>query len=392
MSPQRLIMAVFFLQALAFGSWIPRIPDIQEKLGLSPAELALTLLGTATGTLMTLPFAGRLASAIGGRATIIYGFYAYLAAVCLPGFAWNGPMLYLALAVLGATLSIIELGMNVEADLIEKETGSAIMSRCHGFWSLGMMAGSLIGAGFAGLMLEPRWSLLIAALLSLPVCIYVSMRLPVPEVAEAGDDAADVKRFQLPGKPLLAICFFLFGVTMAEGAIADWSGVYLRDIFLTSGAATGLGYALFSMTAAGGRFIGDWMRGRFGPVKTARLCGVTLLLGLVIVLLAPLASIAFGGFALIGFGVSVGFPLGVTAAASLTDRPPAASVAILTFVAISGFMVGPPMIGFVAEYSGLREGLAMLLPPLVLSLFLTGSLRPKGRPPKHEPVVAGEIL
>jgi MFS family permease len=146
------------------------------------------------------------------------------------------------------------------------------------------------------------------------------------------------------------------------------------------------------MTAAGGRFIGDWMRGRFGPVKTARLCGVTLLLGLVIVLLAPLASVAFGGFALIGFGVSVGFPLGVTAAASLTDRPPAANVAILTFVAISGFMVGPPMIGFVAEYSGLREGLAMLLPPLVLSLFLTGSLRPKGRPPKHEPVVAGEIL
>jgi MFS family permease len=176
---------------------------------------------------------------------------------------------------------------------------------------------------------------------------------------------------------LLGICFFTLGITMTEGAIADWSAVYLRDVFGSDAALAGLGYSLFALTLALGRFVGDRLKARFGAVSLARVCGVLALAGILVVVTSPAHYVTLIGFALVGLGASVGFPLAVTAAASLTDRPAASSVAVLSFVALIGFLVGPPLIGFVAEVGGLRVGLAMLLPGLVLSLVLTGMLAPR---------------
>lgn len=391
MSLQRLIMAVFFLQPIAFGCWLPRIPEIQARLSLGPADLAMALLGLPVGTLLTLPFAGRFVARIGGRATILYGFMVFLVLVSLPAFATSMPMLFCLLALLGVALSTLELGLNVEADDIEKTAGVEIMSRCHGFWSLGIMAGSLIGAALLALRLPPEWSILGVAVAVLPLAILVSARLPRPQVKELEPHLQKPAGLHLPSKALLAVSLFVFGITMTEGAIADWSAVYLKGIFQTTGMTTGIGYTIFALMAAAGRFAGDAMKGRFGAVTTARLCGCSSLLGLGIVLLAPNAATALVGFAAVGFGVSVGFPLAVTASASIGDRPAAENVAILTFIALAGFLVGPPMIGFVAEVSSLRIGLATLLPTLCLSLALTHVLAPKaGRAPKR--IVVGEIL
>jgi MFS family permease len=166
----------------------------------------------------------------------------------------------------------------------------------------------------------------------------------------------------LPGKALIGICLFVFGITMTEGAIADWSAVFLRDVFGAEPATAGIGYSVFAGMVAAGRFVGDWLKARLGAVATARLCGCFSLIGMALIVLAPISWLAFAGFAAAGFGVSVGFPLAVTAAAGLTDRPTAASVAILSFIALFGFLIGPPMIGLVAEHLGLRYGLATLLP------------------------------
>jgi MFS family permease len=140
---------------------------------------------------------------------------------------------------------------------------------------------------------------------------------------------------------------------------------------------TGLGYSVFACLVATGRFGGDYMKSRFGAVAIARACGCASLAGMLIVLFAPTTTVALVGFAAIGVGVSVGFPLAVTASASLTDRPAASSVAILTFIALSGFLVGPPAIGFVAEAFGLRVGLGILLVPLAISLLFTRMLTPR---------------
>ena len=169
---------------------------------------------------------------------------------------------------------------------------------------------------------------------------------------------------------MLGISFFAFGIALTEGAIADWSAVYLRDVFEAKGASIGLGYAAFAAMVASGRFAGDHFKQRFGARRTAEICSAISLLGIAVVCAAPNLILAYLGFALVGIGVSVGFPLGVSAAAQLSDRPPASSVATLTFIALLGFLVGPVLIGFVAQALGMRMGLLMLGLPLLLSLIL----------------------
>lgn len=373
---QRLVMLIFFLQPIAFGAWLPRIPDIQAKLQLGTADLAIALLGLPVGTLLTLSFAGRVVSRIGGRAAIIYGFVFFLAVVSLPAFAPTVTLLFFSLMILGVALSTVELGMNVEADLTEKVTGLIIMSRSHGFWSLGIMFGSLLGVGAIAIGAAPHWSILAISVIVLPIALIVSTRLPkLPESHQA--ETAVKSGFKLPGLALLGVCAFVFGVTMTEGAIADWSAVYLRDVFGSEGAQMGLGYSVFACMVAAGRFSGDYLKGRFGAVAIARACGTASLAGMAIILLAPAAPLALIGFAAVGVGVSVGFPLAVTAAAALTDRPAAASLAILSLVALLGFLIGPPIIGFIGEYWGLRAGLAVLIVPLSVSLIFTRMLTPR---------------
>jgi MFS family permease len=303
----------------------------------------------------------------------------FLAVVSLPVFAKSIEMLFVALLIVGVALSTLELGLNVEADRAEKTTKLVIMSRCHGFWSLGIMFGSLIGAGSMALHLSAQWSIPVVALIVLPLALITSVKLPADEKAVAAPSTATSAGAprKLPSFALLGICAFTFGVTMTEGAIADWSAVYLKDVQLAGGAATGLGYSVFACLVATGRFAGDSMKARFGAVAIARGCGCAALVGLVIVLLAPGTFMALVGFGCIGIGVSVGFPLAVTASAGLTDRPAAASVAILSFIALLGFLVGPPLIGFVGEFWGLRAGLAILLVPLAASLAFTGMLAPR---------------
>ncbi|HEV7308046.1 MAG TPA: MFS transporter [Ensifer sp.] len=379
MTNQRLIMLIFFLQPIAFGAWLPRIPDVQQRLGLGPAELAIALLGMPVGILMTLPFAGRLVARIGGRATILYGFVVFLALVWLPTWATSIEQLFVTLAIVGAALTTLELGLNVEADAIEKHSGQLIMSTCHGFWSLGIMTGTLVGVGFAALQMAPEWAVPITAAVMLPVSVYVATKLPLLQSAEAkGGDAASSRR-KLPSLALLGVCFFVFGITMTEGAVADWSAVFLRDVFGLSSASAGFGYSIFAFMVATGRFAGDRLKASYGPVAVARACGVASICGLLLVVSSPAAWAALAGFAAMGFGVSVGFPLAVTAAADQTDRPAAASVAILSFIALLGFLLGPPLIGLIAEYSDMRFGLGVLVPFLVTSLLLTGRLKPAVR-------------
>lgn len=381
----RLIMAVFFLQPIAFGAWLPRIPEIQQSLGLGPADLAIALLGLPVGTLLTLPIAGRFVAHIGSWATILWGFPVFLAVVALPTFASSQAMLFAALAIVGIALSTLELGLNVEADKIEKSSGKLIMNTCHGFWSLGIMAGSLIGSGLAALAIDPHWAVVATALATLPLALLSSKALP--QYVDAGEAHGQAHtKWKLPGKALVGICLFVFGITMTEGAIADWSAVFLRDVFAAGTGLAGIGYSVFAGMVAAGRFVGDRLKARLGAVATARFCGCFSLVGMALVVLAPHPVLAFAGFAFTGFGVSVGFPLAVTAAAGLTDRPTPASVAMLSFVALFGFLIGPPLIGFVAEATGMRFGLATLIPVLALSLAMTGMLSRSAK--VEEPVPA----
>ncbi len=378
LSPQRLTMLAFFLQPVAFGSWLPRIPEIQAGLGLGPAALALALLGMPCGTLLTLPFAGPLVARIGGRGAIIWGFVFYTIAASLPVLAPHPILLFIALMFAGSAISFVELGLNVQADLVEKTSGKLIMNTSHGCWSLGIMVGSLIGSGFAAIGVAPQIAVPLLAVLVLPVAILTGIALPKLNDAPA-EGQTQKSAWSLPSPALIGICLFVFGITMTEGAMADWSAIFLRDALSAEGGLVGLGYSLFAFMVAAGRFGGDTLKRRFGAVGTARLCGSLAVIGGIVLYFAPSVELALVVFGIIGVGVSVGFPLAVTAAAGLGDRAASANVAVLSFVALTGFLIGPPLIGFVAEQGGIRIGIACVVPFLLVSLFLTGRLA--GRKP-----------
>ena len=379
-------MLVFFLQPIAFGSWLPRIPEIQSAMGLGSAALAIALLGMPVGTLLTLPFAGPLVGKIGARMAILIGFVFYSVAACLPVLAPDPILLFIALMLAGSSISFVELGLNVEADLVEKSTGKLIMNTSHGCWSLGIMVGSLIGSGFVAAGVGPGIALPLLAFAVLPIALLAGWALPALDDSNESETGAPKRSaWSLPGPALVGVCLFVFGITMTEGAMADWSAIFLRDALNAEGGLVGLGYSVFAFMVAAGRFGGDFLKRRLGSVNTARLCGTLAVLGAVLLFVAPSIEIALIGFGTIGIGVSVGFPLAVTAAAGIGDRAASANVAVLSFVALTGFLIGPPLIGFVAEHSDIRLGVACVIPMLVVSLFLTGRLTPRRTQPAHNP-------
>lgn len=368
------LRTVFFLQPVALGAWLPQIPQIQAQLGLSPLDLAWSLMGMPTGLLLFLAVGGKLAEKTNPRLFMLVGHLAYLALMSAPGWSMSGPVLFVTLAAAGATMAVAELALNVNANAMEQRGGRLIMSGCHGFWSLGILSGSLVGALMAGAAVPPQWVVLsVAAITCGPIALTIAALrdLPPPPPPPA-QDTADTS-WTLPAA-LVGICLFAFGIALTEGAMADWAAIYLRDVFAAGPGLAGLGYTAFALMVALGRFTGDALRRKVALRTAAGLYCLVALAGAVLIALAGSANLAFAGFVLLGFGVSTGFPLAVSAVGNLKGRSPARDVAVLTQISLSGFLVGPLAIGTLAELQGIRLGMAALIPALLLSLVLARRL------------------
>lgn len=375
-------MGLFFVYSFALANWLIRIPDVQHRLELAPGGLALCLLGLPFGLVCSMVFSGPLVEKFGPRRAIRYGFVFYALPLMLPGFAFSPVMLFVALMLVGLGMGPLEVGMNVAADRIGTAIGRTVMSRCHGFWSLGLMAGGAVGTAAATFGLPPGEHIAIAIILVLIVSQLIAMRLPALGALPAAEPGEKAPVFVLPPRSIIALCFFAFGMLLVEGAITDWSAIYLRDVFGQTPPITGFAFTAFGFLMAAGRLAGDWLSTRFGPATMARVCCSVGLAGLLAMVLAVDPFMVIVGAAAAGFGVSIVFPLAVTAAAS-RDGSPAVNVAALSLLSFSGFMVGPVVIGFVAEAFGLRLALATLLLAAGMSLLLSGEVRV--RPQKQTP-------
>ena len=374
-SPTRLIMTIFMLHSIVMTNWFPRIPDMQAKLQVGTGDLSLGLLGASLGTIIALPLAGQIVGWLSPRRTILLVFIFYGVAYALIGWAWSVPSLFLFLFLGGLFMPVVDVAMNVEADRIEASTGKRIMNTCHGFWSVGSIIGGLSGAAFASLEVDIRWHLAIVALVVVPIAVTVALRLPhIP--AEPRKPEERRFRIALPTLSLLPLCIFAFGMLLVEAAALDWSSVFMRSVMESDPVRRRhrlcrlhhrhgrgplpwrLGGGALRAGRGGAGLRGDRPRraGRPGhgprlPPGRRRACGI-------------------------GLGVSVAVPLAVSAAASRGDRPAAVNVAALSLISFSGFLFEPPVVGFVAEWSGsLRIGLAMLIPATIASILLAGHVR-----------------
>lgn len=351
------VVAYFVLAGLSFSAWAVRIPDVKSALRLDDATLGLALLGTAAGSVVAMTASGWTIARFGSQRVTVTAALLTCATLVLPALAPSATLLFAALFVFGAAYGALDVAMNAQAAAVEERWGSPIMSSFHGAFSAGALIGSFIAAVIAGRGVPPVPHLLGTGAMMAVVALVASQQL----MSVAAESAGDGPTFALPVGPLAGLGALAFGVLLAEGAVADWSAVYLRDVLGASAAAGGLGYTAFSLTMAAGRFAGDGLVQRLGPVRVIRGGGVLVALGLGVALLAGSVPVALIGFACVGAGLAAAFPVLITAAGRTSGVPAGTAIAAVATAGYTGFLVGPPAIGLIsAAFGGLQAGLAVV--------------------------------
>lgn len=380
--PQLRVYAAFFLYSFCMGSIFPRLPDIQRAMGVAEGALGLALIGAAVGTLISLTFAGGLIEKLGHRRALLTAVPLLSVFYALAVWAPSPLALFLLLLPVGLTIGVIEIIVNLEADRVEHALGRRIMNRAHGFWSIGFFSAGLTGSLIAQLGLSPQLHLL----LMVPV-IFVATAIILGRFEAAGHRTGGSTdqgpRFARPTLPILVLVCVTMAAVMMEGAGIDWSAIYMRDVFASEPFLAGLAVALGAGAQALMRFLADGFVDRSNPVVVARILLAILGLGAVMVFFAHAPWTALIGFVLMGLGTSAIFPLAMSAAAQRTDRPASVNVAALAQISFVGFLLGPPLLGYVAEHFGIRWAFGIGLPLVALSMLAAGALGPR-----HAKIVA----
>lgn len=367
LAPQIRIYGAFFFYSLAVGGIYPRLGDLQMALAIGEGTLGAALVGMGLGTIVSLTFASPLLDRLGYKKVLAGGIPSI---AFLEGAATlsSGPLgLFVTLLAVGLVIGAVEVVINVEADRLEHLMGRRVMNRCHAFWSFGFFSAGVIGASAKQWSVTPTEHLLtILPLVSAAVWMALGRMTAAPGRELATETNAPPK-FALPTLGTLSLVGFTLSAMLLEGAGADWSVILMRNTFDASPFVDGLAFAIGALAQGFARFFADHWLTRWGTRKVASGLVVVLGAGGSIVSVAPSPLIALLGFAMMGLGTSAMFPLAVSAAAQRTDRPAAVNVAALAQLAFVAFLVGPPLLGFVAEQYGVQMSFALCLPLVVMS-------------------------
>ncbi len=368
------VLGVFFLNGLALGSWFVRIPAVQDNLELSEGLLGLALLGAAVGAMVSMPVTGALTSRFGSRRVV--GITALLLSFSLipPTLAPSLALLIPALVLLGAANGALDVSMNSQAVVVEQQYGRPIMSSFHAAFSFGGLAGAATGGLVASAGVGPLPHLSAVAGLC-AVATLIAYRPLLPASADAVGDGAPA--FARPTRALLGLGVISFCVLLGEGAMADWSAVYLNDTLATGPGFAAAGYAAFSLAMAFGRLFGDRLTERLGPAVLVRACGALAAIGLGLALAAGQPYLALLGFACAGAGFSIVFPAALSAAGRTEGMAAGPALAAVSTAGYTGFLIGPPVIGFAAELLGLGGALYIVVILSAAIVLLAGAVRAK---------------
>jgi len=369
------VYAAFFLYAFAMGGIFPRLPAIQRALGVAEGAFGLALIGTACGTMVSLTFGGRLLERIGHRRALL-GLMALLPVFYAAAAHASGPaMLFILLLPAGLCIGAVEIVVNLEADRVEHQTGTRFMNRAHGFWSLGFFVAGLVGAAMSQLGVSPQMHLALVAPIEWVGLALLLGRFDAAPHRDTTAGAPAAVHFARPTFGVMLLVAVTLSAMVLEGAGADWSAIYMRDVFGAAPFLAGLAVAVGAGAQAVARFFADRFVEKHQPVAVARVLLGVLGMGTLLVFTAPATGVALLGFGLIGVGTSAIFPLAMSAAAQRTDRAPATNVAALAQFAFVAFLLGPPLLGQVAQAFGIRWAFGVGLPLIALSFAAAAALR-----------------
>lgn len=365
-------LGLFLVHGLVVSAWVSRIPAVQTNLHLTNGVLGVALLGAAIGALIAIPIAGALVAKHGSRKLSIVSTVLFCLSLILPPLAFNFITLMASLAAYGMAAGMMDVAVNAQGVAIERHLGAPTMSRFHAMFSIGGMAGAALGGVVAGRGIGVATHLCVAA------AILTLLSLPMFPGLMHPDEANNHLPHRLPLNRIPRILLFLsaigFCMLLSEGAIADWTAVYLRSVLRADPGTAAYGYAVFSAAMALFRLLGDAITARLGRAATVRTGALTGALGLLVVITAQDPAWSFPGFALAGAGFSVIVPLVFGSGGRVPGVHPGAGIATVTGLGYLGFLVGPPSIGFLAQAVGLRFALVLVVAMCIIAAALAGAV------------------
>jgi MFS family permease len=360
------VAGIFFLNGVVFSSWYGRVPAIQDDLGLGTGALGVALLGAPIGLLAAQPVVGALAARRGSRA-IVGAAPLLLAPVVLPAVATNAATLFAALLVVGAANGALDIAMNAQGFAVERAAGRRLFNSLHAAFSFGALAGALLAALAAAAGMDPLEHLAIVAVVgALAAAALVPGLLDDPGSPHA-------TRIARPSRALAALAAIAFCALLAEGAVFDWSGIYLESEAAAAAGAAPLGLAAFSLCMGVGRLAGDPVAGRLGSSRTAAAGSLVAAGGLALALATAVVGWSIAGFAVMGLGLAAVFPIAMRSA-GFHGETAAPGLAAVSTAGYTGFLAGPPVIGLVAELTGLREALLIVCALCLVAAALASGL------------------
>ena len=353
--PRTAISLYFFFAGLIFSSWASRIPDVKDMFALNEAELGAVLFMLPLGALLALPVAGWVVQRLGSKQASVGSIFLYIVLLFLISKAHSVLSISIILFLFGIIGNFANIAMNTQGLSVQHQLKKPILSGLHAMWSLG----AFLAAAITGWTMSAGWSMEmhfgVISIAAAVVALFFSFSLIKDAAVEHPQ-----KVFALPNRGLLLMGFICFCVAMSEGAMADWSSLYYRQVVHELSKVSTVGYTAFALCMALGRFFGDRLLQAFGYSTVLKMNGILVCIGMSLALAINSPGAVIIGFALVGLGVSSVIPIVYMLSAKSKSMAPSAAIAAVSSIGFMGFLFGPPIIGFIAQETGLRLALSIV--------------------------------
>lgn len=363
----------YFAMGLCFATWASRIPDIKASLHLSESDLGSILFALPFGQLIVMPFSGKLVTKYGSHRILVLSLALYALALTNLGLAEKPWQLSTGLFLFGIFGNLSNIAVNTQGVYTEGLFKRTIMSSFHGAWSTAGFSGALIGIAMLALKLSPFEHFVIAAII-----VFILMAANYKYLIKAKEKKSAEKKKKFFAKPdgvLIWLGIIGFCCMASEGVMFDWSGVYFKEIVKAPGPLVILGYTSFMVMMASGRFLGDRLIHKYGRKRVLQISGMLISIGLFTSVFLPYLIPSTLAFMLVGLGVSTIVPTVYSIAGKNTTVAPGEALTIVSSVSFLGFLMGPPVIGFIAEAAGLQFSFAFIGIFGVLIAFMAGRIK-----------------